>query len=272
MSKPPKKRERKNEPIDSSSDSSSSSDNSSNESSSNGSSNESSSNNESSNGSSSNGNPIDTLELIEVPQKRKHHSKYHYNPEPDRDEDSSVDTTEDSEDNDPIDDEDDDPIEDFTAPDLNEPEYEYFDSDTNSDHNDLWILLWIFKFQEKFRLPDVAIDSLIKFLKKALSDANQSRFEGFPTSSYMARKLLGIVKQEKTYAVCPDCNALYKVSDILPKDATDNLNRGFKCNHVEFLNHPRRSLRKPCDAEITKRVPVVNGYKRVPKMVFLYYY
>ncbi|GET03830.1 hypothetical protein RCL2_003014600 [Rhizophagus clarus] len=47
-----------------------------------------------------------------------------------------------------------------------------------------------------------------------LSDADQSHFENFPTSSYIAKKLLRIVKQEKTYAVCPDCNTLYKVLDL----------------------------------------------------------
>ena len=101
-----------------------------------------------------------------------------------------------------------------------------------------------------------------------LSDANQSRFENFPTSSYMARKLLGIGKQEKTYAVCPDCNTLYKVSEILPQNTTNRANSGFKCTHVEFPNHPKHSLRKPCGVEITKRIPVVKGYIRKPTMLF----
>ncbi len=33
----------------------------------------------------------------------------------------------------------------------------------NIDANNLWILLWIFKYQERFRLSDVAINSLIGF-------------------------------------------------------------------------------------------------------------
>jgi len=97
-------------------------------------------------------------------------------------------------------------------------------------------------------------------------DADKSRFEEFPTSSYTARKLLGIGKQEKTYAVCPDCNTLYKVSDILLQDRINTT--GFKCTHVEFPNHPRHSQRQPCGAEITKQVPVVGGYIRKPKMIF----
>jgi hypothetical protein len=166
--------------------------------------------------------------------------------------------------------EDDVPVEQFTAPDFDdldfESDHEY--SNTNSDRDDSWILLWIFKYQARFRLPDVAIDSLIKFFKMVLLDADQSRFETFPTSSYVAKKLLGIGKQERTYAVCPKCNTLYKVAEILPQNVTDRSNSGFKCTHVEFPNHPRRGLREPCGTELTRRVPVGNGYMRKPKMVF----
>ncbi|UZO11121.1 uncharacterized protein OCT59_002695 [Rhizophagus irregularis] len=93
------------------------------------------------------------------------------------------------------------PIEQFTAPDFDDYNYEsdLRNLDTNIDFNDSWILLWIFKYQARFRLPDVDIDKLIKFFKIVLSDADKRRFERFPTSSYLAKKLLKIVKQEKTY-------------------------------------------------------------------------
>src|SRR5437763_13438057 len=100
-----------------------------------------------------------------------------------------------------------------------------------------WILLWILKYQARFRLPDVAINSLIKFFRIVLSDADNERFKNFPTSSYMMRKMLEFGKHSKRYAVCPSCNKLYKESEILSTS-------GFKCNHVEFPIHPRRNLRK----------------------------
>ncbi|CAG8583046.1 9059_t:CDS:1, partial [Funneliformis caledonium] len=57
------------------------------------------------------------------------------------------------------------------------PEYvEELDTEntsTNINMNDFWILLWIFKYQEKFRLPDIAVDSLIKFFRVVLSDTNK---------------------------------------------------------------------------------------------------
>ena len=60
----------------------------------------------------------------------------------------------------------------------------------------------ILKYQARFRLPDVAINSLIKFFWIVLSDADNERFKNFPTSSYMMRKMLEFGKHSKRYAVC----------------------------------------------------------------------
>jgi hypothetical protein len=66
-------------------------------------------------------------------------------------------------------------IEQFTAPNFDDLNYEsdHRYIDMNIDFNDSWILLWIFKYQTRFHLLDVAIDSLIKFFKMVLSDADQ---------------------------------------------------------------------------------------------------
>src|SRR5256884_5641152 len=104
-------------------------------------------------------------------------------------------------------------------------------------------------------------NSLIKFFWIVLSDANHERFKNFPTSSYMMRKLLEIGKQSKTYAVCPSCNKLYNISEIRSTS-------GFKCNHVEFPNHPKRNLRKSCETEVTKWVCTTSSYIIKPKMVY----
>src|SRR5436189_5879444 len=60
---------------------------------------------------------------------------------------------------------DDVPIEQFTASDFDDFDFESDDEypDSNIEFNDSWILLWILKYQARFRLPDVAINSLIKF-------------------------------------------------------------------------------------------------------------
>ena len=129
-------------------------------------------------------------------------------------------------------------------------------------------MLWIFKFQARFRLSDVAIDLLIKFFNMVLLDADWLHFEDFPTSSFMAKKMLGIDKQAKIYAVCPDCDTLYKISEILQKNVNNQSNSRFKCTHIEFPNHPRKSQRNPYETEITKQISIVKGYIRKPKMVF----
>src|SRR5205823_3018728 len=51
--------------------------------------------------------------------------------------------------------------------------------DSNIEFNDSWILLWILKYQARFRLPDVVINSLIKFFQIVLSDADNERFKNF---------------------------------------------------------------------------------------------
>ncbi|PKY24949.1 hypothetical protein RhiirB3_439698 [Rhizophagus irregularis] len=159
-------------------------------------------------------------------------------------------------------------IEEFTAPDFNdlESDHEYFD--TNINFNDSWILLWIFKYQARFRIPDVAIESLIKFFRMVLLDTDQTRFENFPTSFYMAKKLLGINKRNRTCVVCPECNTLYKISEILPGNPQNETNTRFQCTHVEFPNHPMRNKRRICGIELTNKVPEVNGFVRRPRMLY----
>lgn len=124
---------------------------------------------------------------------------------------------------------------------------------TSNNYNETWILLWIFKYQERFRLPDVAINSLIKFFKKVLVDTDSHHFEGFPSSAYIARKLLGIRKIRK-YIVCPECHKNY---DLATTTLMGNYN--YKCSHIEFPNHPMKSQHEPCSADLFNKVPVHSG-------------
>ncbi|EXX58557.1 hypothetical protein RirG_196880 [Rhizophagus irregularis DAOM 197198w] len=147
------------------------------------------------------------------------------------------------------------PVEQFIVPE-NDLKFEY--PDTNVNFVDSWILIWIFKYQARFRLPDVAIDSLVKFFQQLLMDADKTRFKDFLTSLYTASKLLQIGKQSKTYTVCPSCNTLYNTAEVVAEER-------FNCTHVEFPMQPKR---KPCGMELTEQVLLGDGHKRQPKLLF----
>ncbi|CAG8696914.1 2159_t:CDS:2 [Funneliformis caledonium] len=93
-------------------------------------------------------------------------------------------------------------------------------------------------YQERFKLSDIAINSLIGFFSLVLKDIDLRRFEEFPPTTYMARKLLDIRKKSKTFATCLDCNKLYDSTTIILANSNNNMNLGFKCIHIEFPNHP----------------------------------
>ena len=87
----------------------------------------------------------------------------------------------------------------FTAPDWNcDDSNDFTYLNPNTKFPESWILLWIYKFQSRFRLSDVTINSLIAFFGQVLNDANSKRFHSFPTSFYNAKKLLQIEKIAKT--------------------------------------------------------------------------
>ncbi|EXX63519.1 hypothetical protein GLOIN_2v1480840 [Rhizophagus irregularis DAOM 181602=DAOM 197198] len=99
----------------------------------------------------------------------------------------------------------------FTAPDFDDDtKFEY--SDTTIDYADSWILIWIFKYQSRFRLSDVSIDVLIKFFRQVLEDANRTRFADFPSSLYVAKKLFKFNKCSKIFTACTNCHTLYNTA------------------------------------------------------------
>ena len=188
------------------------------------------------------------LEQIDIPTKRKRYHKFYdqIEPVPDIPDDSDDDnrTEVSTSGNDSTADEDhrlsDDevPVEQFTAPDWDDLDFDSDneDPDTNLDSSVSWILLWILKYQARFRLPEVAIDSLIKFFWIVLLDADYERFKNFPMNSHKMRKLLEINKESKKYVVCPSCNKLYDFNR-LKEPSTSEL----KCDHVEFPNHLKKA-------------------------------
>src|SRR5439155_17923034 len=103
--------------------------------------------------------------------------------------------------------------------------FNYDSDDMNVDEDVNRILLWIFKYQERFKLSDVAINSLIGFFSLVLKDINLNRYKKFPSTAYTARRLLEIKKKPTTFAACPDCDKLYDIATIIETN-TNNENSG----------------------------------------------
>jgi hypothetical protein len=92
----------------------------------------------------------------------------------------------------------------------------------------------------------VTLKALIKFLYIILIRLNKLRFENFPTSLYMAKKLLNIIQPKMQLAVCTSCHKLYDAKKIIAykekgKVATMN------CLHNEYPNNSVLSRSHQCN-------------------------
>ncbi|CAB4435288.1 unnamed protein product [Rhizophagus irregularis] len=83
----------------------------------------------------------------------------------------------------------------------------------NND-NYTWIILWILQYQQRYKLPNVSIDSLFKFLRFFLLTVDENKFSSFPSSLYVAKKILGISTNIIKYAACNKCHKLYDINEI----------------------------------------------------------
>ncbi|CAB4431023.1 unnamed protein product [Rhizophagus irregularis] len=84
--------------------------------------------------------------------------------------------------------------------------------DFNESFN--WIVLWILLYQERYKLSDVATDSLVKFFRYILVLLDANTYKSFPTSLYMARKILGVCVHIIKYAACEKCCKLYNIAEV----------------------------------------------------------
>jgi hypothetical protein len=101
----------------------------------------------------------------------------------------------------------------------------------NVDDNYTWIILWILRYQQRYKLPNVAIDSLFKFLKGFLLMIDENKFSSFPSSLRMAKKSLGISANIIKYAACNQCHKLYNISELSNKTEIST------CSFIDYPNH-----------------------------------
>ena len=109
-------------------------------------------------------------------------------------------------------------------------------------HNNwfLWILLWVMNFQKRFNIPEMAIETLLKFMKLVLTEIRED-FNTFQ-NLFTRQEMHMVWKTFQTFVPCSKCHKLYEQSEV------ENFCQGktltiMKCHHVEFSNSSCYQLR-----------------------------
>jgi hypothetical protein len=151
------------------------------------------------------------------------------------------------------------------------PEVDLEESDSRHaeglDDTFSWIVIWILKYQKRFRLSNVATNSLFKFFRYVLVNINKNLFSTFPTSLYMAQKNLGICAHLIKYAACEKCCKLYSIADV-SSSHPDYTPKFTNCVFEDFPNHPMSHKRNACGAPLYKQVHTKNGIIKKPALIF----
>ena len=119
-----------------------------------------------------------------------------------------------------------------------------------NDSMEIEILLWTFKFQQRFRLPDTALEALIKFLHILLTWLNKAQSKNFPESLYIAKKMLNIFQPKMHLAVCSECHKLHNIKNIVEYKEEGKVAIA-NCLHEEFPNNPVPSRRNKCNSPLS---------------------
>src|ERR1700722_11132322 len=171
----------------------------------------------------------------------------------DQDNDSEDFEDDDDEGRDSEDFEDDEDDDDEEVEEVNFASTEFDDGESNLPNINLnysytWIILWILQYQQQYKLPNVAIDSLFKFLRFFLLTIDENKFLSFPSSLYMAKKTLGISTNIIKYAACSKCHKLYDINEISNKTEVPT---------YSFINYPNHSIerfRRKCNNPLFKKI------------------
>ena len=123
--------------------------------------------------------------------------------------------------------------------------------------------MWILQYQQWYRLLNVAIDSLFKFLKYFLLMIDKNEFFYFPSSLYMAKKILGITTRLIKYDACDKCHKLFNIIETLNK--TDE---NPTCSFINYPNHSIERFWQKCNNPLIKKINSNNNPIFRPIMTF----
>ena len=170
----------------------------------------------------------------------------------DNDSSENDDDSEDSENDDNSENDDEEEIN-FALTDFDNDELKLPNIDSN--YNYTWIILWILQYQQRYKLFNVAIDSLFKFLRFFLLTIDENKYSSFPSSLYMAKKTLGISTKIIQYAACNKCHKLYDINEL---SRTENEEIP-TCSFINYPNHSMERFRQKCNNPLIKKVDSNNG-------------
>ena len=137
-----------------------------------------------------------------------------------------------------------------------------------------FICTFLLSWQGIFRLPDIAIGVIFKFLSilflqfgeiTGLEDLKLLH-KWFPNNLKHARNLQAIDRDDyEKFVVCQRCHSTYPYSDCMEKDGIN------KCTFVRYPRHKQKRMRTPCNFPLMKTVKTASGKQnKIPIKFFCY--
>ena len=138
--------------------------------------------------------------------------------------------------------------------------------------------MFLLSWQSIFKIPDVAISTLFKFLKMMFSSLaeilkSENLMEiskNFPDTLSKALKVNYISRENfQKYVTCQQCHCTYPHEISVSRvQETDGIVR---CTFVQFPRHPQRRMRSPCQSPLVKIIKTTSGRRILrPIKVFCY--
>jgi Transposase family tnp2 len=153
----------------------------------------------------------------------------------------------------------------FASPEIDSDEI--FEIKSLNDSIASEIILWIFKFQQRFKIPDTALESLIKFLRTILMCFDKLQFNNFPTSLYKAKKLLSLFEPKMQLTVCNNCHKLHNTTNVITYQEEGEV-AIMNCLNEEFPNNPIPSHRSQCNNPLSVLKRNKGKTIAVPRMLY----
>ena len=123
------------------------------------------------------------------------------------------------------------------------------------------ISIFVLTWQALFRIPDVAITMLLKFIKfllHTLAEFSNSRqivslCEMMPHTMPKVQTMLTINREDfEKFIVCQKCACTYDCGEYFP------MRRMIHCSYVPFPRHPHSYMRVKCNEPLLKAVKTIN--------------